>query len=411
MHLIDGGKDMIKILHTADLHLRDKNIEDAAKCCDLLIDSARNECVEIIVIAADIFDSRDIKVESPAAKLAIKTASALADIAPVVIITGTPSHDGLAPEILQYAKGFFQIFVATQPTQIAFDGENLYQYRNNGFVPGIDAVITLIPQPTKQYFQTNADIQNGNIEISQAMNAIFAGFGAQAQAYDCPHILVGHWNVAGSKLPTGQTLTGNDIDISVDQMMLCNPDLICLGHIHMHQQLGDRSFYPGSLYPLTWGELEEKGFYIHTLEGRNLVESLFIKTPVKKLARMEFDLTDEFSEYLSLNDRLVKEDYESKVNGAFVRIDITVWQDKAGEVDKEAIREFCLDAGAIDADIRIHRIPRQTVRSESVLKVQSLREKLVAMAAIKEETVPETILIKADGLENGPADDVIGRAA
>lgn len=386
-----------KILHTADWHVRDKDIEEILKCTSFLIETARQEKVNLIVIAADIFDSRDIKLDCPSARLAIRSISELADIAPVVIPLGTASHDGTAPEVLKYAKGKHDIIVASTPDQAHFYG---------------GAVVTLIPQPTKQFFQTQSDIATSNVEITQAMNGLFMGMGARAAEYpDAPHILVGHWNVAGSKLSTGQVLIGHEIDIPFDSMMLADPDLICLGHIHLPQQIGDRAFYSGSLYPLTWGEMEAKGFYIHTLDGKKLVESRFIETPTRKLIRFNFDLTDEFADYLSLNDRLLKENYEEAVKGAFVRMDVTVWQDKASEIDKEATKEYCVSAGALDVDIRIIRVPRQTVRSESVLKVESLRDKLVAMAAIKEETVPESILTKADDLEVGPSEDVIRRAA
>lgn len=391
----------MKILHTADLHLRDKDIDEAEKCCDFLVETAQQEAVDLTAIAADIFDSRDIKLESASARLSIKTVSRLADIAPVVIITGTPSHDGLAPEILRYAKGEHEIIVAAKPVQ--FPCATLSERS------GFKYLLTLIPTPTKQYFQTNSDIKTADQEISQAMNGLFAGFGAQAHEYNCPHILVGHWNVSGSKLPTGQTLTGQDIEISIDQMMLANPDLICLGHIHMPQQLGDRTFYSGSLYPLNWGENTAHGFYIHELKGKELVKSRFIETPTKRLLRSAANYANNDVQnrtFLEELDVILYEHSPDELKGAYVRLDLTAWQDEAHLIDKEKIRQFYLSGGAIDVDIRIIRVPRQAVRSESVLKVTTLREKIVAMAEIREETVSESVLHKADLLEFGEEKEV-----
>jgi len=232
------------------------------------------------------------------------------------------------------------------------------------------------------------------------MSQIFSGFGAQASNYDAPHILIGHWNVRGSKLSTGQMLTGMDIELSVDQMMLSCADLILLGHIHKSQQLGDRTFYTGSIYATNWGEMEPKGFYIHEI-GK---ESRFIETPTRKLARVRCDFTDDAKPVGGLRP-------EEDLTGAFVRLDYTVWQDEAGTVDKEAIRKSYMDAGALDVDIRIIRKPRETVRSEAVLKVESLRDKLTAMAALKNETVPESILQKADELESRTPDELINALA
>ncbi len=370
----------MRILHTADIHPRDKDVEELDKCLSFMVLAAQSEKVDLSIIAGDTFSLEATnKIDSPAFKLIISAVSALADIGPVFIIEGTPSHDGAAPEILQYVKGKYPIHVTTKPEQV--------------YVKQHDVVLTLIPTFTKQYFQGTDQ------EIAQAMNAVFAGFGAQASEYDAPHVLVGHWNVAGSKLSTGQTLTGKDVDIPYDAMMLANPDLICLGHIHLPQQIGDRAFYPGSLYPLTWGELEAKGFYIHELDGKKLVESKFIETPIRKLIRVAENHAREegIEEFGYALYSFSNEDLKD----AFVRADITVWQDEAAKIDKEQIKQFYLSGGAIDADIRIIRVPRQTVRSESVLKVNSLRDKISALAELRDETVPESVLLKADLLEFG----------
>ena len=194
--------------------------------------------------------------------------------------------------------------------------------------------------------------------------------------------------------------------MSTDQLKLSNADLFLCGHIHLPQKLSRNVFYSGSIYANNWGENHEHGFYIHTLDGK-LISSEFVQTPYRKLEKFETNYTDGLNKIDDVDFiRWLK-----PTEGAHVRHDITVFQDDAVKIDKEAIRKSYLERGAIDADIRIIRVPRQTVRSESVLKVVTLRDKLVAMAAIKEETVPETILIKADGLEVGPAEEVIKRAS
>jgi DNA repair exonuclease SbcCD nuclease subunit len=187
-------------------------------------------------------------------------------------------------------------------------------------------------------------------------------------------------------------LVGHEIDIPYDSMMLAVPDLICLGHIHLPQQIGDRAFYSGSLYSLNWGEMERKGFYIHTLDGKKLVESRFIETPTRRLVRIAEDLVNE----------IPCKDFDMEIiKGAYVRVDFTVYQDEASKIDKQQQIDFYKGFGALDVDIRIIRVPRQTVRSESVLKVNTLRDKIKAMAELRGETVSESVLQKADLLEFG----------
>ncbi len=83
----------IKLLHTSDFHARDKDIEEVEKCLNFLIEKAREENIDLCIIAGDLFDSADIKLDSLSAKVVVKTVSSLADICPVAIITGTPSHE------------------------------------------------------------------------------------------------------------------------------------------------------------------------------------------------------------------------------------------------------------------------------------------------------------------------------
>jgi DNA repair exonuclease SbcCD nuclease subunit len=393
-HTLEAGK--MRILHIADIHARDKNIEEIETCLWFVVQQAKD--VDLIVIAGDIFDSRDIRLDSKAAKLIIKTISELADIAPVAVIVGTPSHDGTAPEILRYSRGKHFIHVSSMPEQIYLVGGELSLSLGIGNIKP-DAILTMIPQPTKQYFNQGS-ISESNESISQAMNGLFAGFGAKAAEFTrIPHVLVGHWNVSGARLSTGQILTGQEIDISIDQMGFTNAAAHLLGHIHMSQQIGDRTFYSGSLYPLTWAEVEDKGFWLHEFDADELCKSTFVKTPTRKLTRFAYDLTDDFNGY-SVADRMASED-QSKTSSASVRLDLTVWQDDAAKIDKETITKIYMENGALDVDIRIIRIPRETVRSESVLKADSLRLKLLAMAELRGESVTESILIKSDLLEFG----------
>ena len=255
----------MKILHCADLHIREKDVEEIDGCLSMIVRTARDERVDLAVIAGDIFDSRDIKLDSRSALMAIAFVSALADICPVAIVLGTPSHDGKAPEILRFARGIFPIRVAAAPEQVyLYEGA----FRDGDMQDGRpQAALTLIPQPTKQFFPTASDIRTGDQEIGQALTGLFAGFGAQAAGHHGPHILVYHGGISGAKLSTGQTLTGQDIEVSVDQLNLAGADLNLTGHIHLPQQLGERTFYSGSVYMNNWGENHKHGFYLHEVSG------------------------------------------------------------------------------------------------------------------------------------------------
>lgn len=113
-------------------------------------------------------------------------------------------------------------------------------------------------------------------------------------------------------------------------------------------------------------------------------------------------------------DRSVDNEHEERIQGnadiRFINGD-DQWEDSVKRDRKDrlmlTINKMPTFLDQIDGDIRIVRKPRENIRSEAVLKVETLREKLVAMAELKGETVPESILEKADLLESAPADEII----
>jgi hypothetical protein len=127
------------------------------------------------------------------------------------------------------------------------------------------------------------------------------------------------------------------------------------------------------------------------------ITSKFIETPTRKLVR----LSDDFVKSEESGDRSPE-----ALKDAHVRLDITVYQDEAASIDKEHIEGGYIALGAKSVDIRIIRVPRQTVRSEAVLKVNTLRDKIKAMADLRGETVSESVLQKADLLEFGAEKEV-----
>jgi DNA repair exonuclease SbcCD nuclease subunit len=403
----------MKVLHFADVHCRDRDIEEIEKCLNFIVEIARAETPDIIINAGDTFDSAGIKADSLSAKLIFKIFKELADIAPVAIIIGTPSHDGRVAETLSYINARYPVHVATRPEQIYLCKGRLSV---DSSMPGIlmdvpiEAVISLCPAPTKQFFQTDSGILDSDSEIAAEMSKMFMGFAAQAAEYVCPHVLVGHWQTDGAFISETQTLTGIDISISKEQMALGNFDLICLGHLHEKQR-----FYSGSITGLNWGELSDKGFYIHTLEGKKLIETRFIKTPSRKLIKLSEDLTNvqELTDVLGipLMGMLLAGDAPVDVKDAVVRVEFKVFQDEATKINTDEIKASLISSGAKEADIRLIRIPRENIRSQKILKLTTLREKLIEMAALKNETVPTSILEKANMLESEEADKIVREVA
>jgi DNA repair exonuclease SbcCD nuclease subunit len=406
----------VKILHTADWHLRDQDIEEARKCLSFMVEHAAKEGPDLIVIAGDIFDARGVKMESPTARLAFDVVSWLAELAPIVGVLGTASHDGDAPRILSKVRSKHQVIFADKPMQVTLQDGHIFVHTLSQEHSRPFAVISLVPQPTKQFYQGNGTIGQADQDISRAMAGIFAGFGAKAaEDPSAPHILVGHFQVAGSRKSEKQVLMGNDIEITRGQLDSASADLVCLGHIHYPQQVYDGCFYSGSIYAKDYGEIHPHGFFIHTFSKGELDSrpeyhsSDFIETPTRKLVNAGADFTT--NARIEDADKVVAAYIDEKISGdvkdAVVRVEYRVWQDEAGEIDREKITQAYLDAGAESVEIRIVRVPRESVRSEAIIHCKTLREKLIEMARLRTEEVPETILAKADMLEAEPAEKIM----
>jgi len=394
----------MKILHLADTHVRDKDIDECRKVLTFIVDQAREQQPDLIIHAGDVFDSQNIKLDSPSAKLVFRILSDLADIAPVIIVIGTPSHDGLAIEVASHIKAVHPIHVSTRPEQLYLSSPDiLTEPPPNDFVSIAEAVISCVPSPTKQFFQGPGSIAESDQQIGEAMTAMFAGFAASAASYDAPHALVGHFQVGAAFVSPTQQLIGRDIEVSRAQIEAANADLVCLGHIHLAQKIGGSIFYSGSTYQLTYGETENKGFYVHTLSDDEF-KGQFIGTPTRKLVKHDFDLTGSADLPGLIMDGAV---YKGEVEGADVKLEISVYEDEIDQLSKAVFEEAFPDANSVD--IQIIRIPRENVRSERLLHLTSLRDKLIERAALVKEELDDSVLEKADRLEGEDQEQIFNQ--
>ncbi|MCK5615058.1 hypothetical protein KAR91_75040 [Candidatus Pacearchaeota archaeon] len=396
----------MKCVHTADFHVDDKNIDEARKCLGFLFETVKTKKPDITILAGDLFDSRNVKLESMAARLLFEVVSEMANVSPVAIVYGTPSHEGEATAALRYLNTRYPIHVSDMP-------EQYYMMNDNSFVdnPGDSQpklVISAVPQPTKKYFSSSGSIDSTNQEIASKMSGIFAGFGAKASQYDCPHILIGHFSISGAFLSATRQMIGFDIEISSDQIALAGANLVTMGHIHLPQKIPGKHniFYSGSIFQNDFGEAcEEKGFYCHEIDANGLQDSTFIQTPSRRFFKIRQDFTDTQDDF---QVPFTPETLE-KVKGAIVKIEIRVYEDDVAKIDRENLKQNM--AEAVSYSIKIDNVPRVNVRSEAILKMTRLRDKIVEQARLRGEEVSESILLKADKLESESGDSVVDGVA
>lgn len=392
----------MRLLHSADWHCRDDDLDEVHKCLNFLVQIVKDEMPDIVVMPGDVFDSRHVKLDSKSAKLIFEIVQEIADFVPIAIVAGTPFHDGTTVEALRYINAKHPVWVSTVPQQV-------YLMPNGSFVTTPpdppELAISLVPPPTKQYFQSMSDIDTTNKEIAAAMTTMFAGFGAKAAEFDCPHVLGGHLSIGGAFVSDTQQLIGVDIEVSTDQLALANAMVNMLGHIHYGQKIGDKTFYSGSLYRTDSGETEDKGFWLHELSATELQSSTFIKTPTRKLYKLKYDFT---SSQDGFQIPFTPEMLDS-IKDAIVKVELKVFEDEVVKIDREDLERNL--AEAISYDVKTTYVPRDNVRSEKFLKLTRLRDKIIEQARLRGEEVPESILAKADNLESMDMDEIVAMVA
>ena len=396
----------MKIIHTADWHFNERNHDEISKCLDFMINYSETVGPDLFCVSGDITDSRSLSLDSRSARTIFKIINQMLDIAPVAIVIGTPSHDGNAALALRECRGKYPILVSELPGRFVFDKNQKKWIETGSLIFPHDQpafMVCQIPQPTKQFFINDMAIEDTDKAISDAMGYLMASFAGRPKELEIiPYIVNGHGQIGGAFISETQQLIGRDIEVSKDQLKSIGADLVCYGHIHKAQYMGDNIFYAGSPTRMNFGETEEKGFYVHEIEGM-MIASEFIKLPAREMISMTADYTKDgetltLQEYVSSMETMPKDLYAP---GTHVRFEIKAWQDEADQISKGKIEELFKKAGADRVIVSIVRVPRETVRAVKVLEAESLPDKIEAMAILRGETISESILEKAGLLESG----------
>lgn len=391
----------MKIIHTADWHI-DANLIEAGRCLQHLCKKAVEIQPDLVIVAGDMFNSADVRLDSDAARLAMSTIISLKNNSKhgVVILIGTPSHDGLAAMIFD---GIDKVIVASAPNSIFFHPID---------EPYESFVVSVLPQPTKQFLESRieGDIEDVDLAMSEALTAICAGFGSAASESIGPHICVGHFSVKGAKISPTQQMIGYDIQLSLDQLDLAQADLWCLGHIHHSQCLAPGVFYSGSIYRVDFGEREsEKGFMVHELAPPEPevgvsgygIDTVLEPTPASTMNKIAYETTG-----IDAGDDIgFDTDWPDIADK--MQVEVKCYDDQTPSIDTEALKKALLARGAGEVDIIIQRIPRPNVRSAKILAVEALRDKLIARAELTDDELEPGILEKADLIETMKAEAVL----
>ena len=296
------------ILHSADWHLgeligpviegKNARLQDTLKCADYLVEYAKKEQPDVILISGDLFDKSKLwgdnmlmLIDAAASRL-----RELADIAPTVLLFGTDNHDSLRAYENIESMCIYNLSIISKPDLLTLDTES--GPLQVAGLPGID----------KGYFRAKFPGMapaDENTLCSQLLGDMVNGLSAQLDP-TIPSVLMAHYTVVGCELDNGQhVFTQSEVVLPKEALAGSAFDLVALGHIHRAQQVecaGKPVFYSGAINGISFNEEgQDKGFYMHEIgtietdeesEMPNYVGSEFVKTPYREFYTMEVDLTD-----------------------------------------------------------------------------------------------------------------------
>lgn len=379
---------MTRIAHLADLHLTEQrgdsgeSLDDQVERLVWIGEDACSNDAKAILIAGDIFDKASTPLERNAA---IEVIVNYASKVPVVIVAG--NHD--RPNELTFLsklKTECMVWVADRPVTM--------------HLQGLD--VACLPWPRKVWLTAEApDVDDLGKLAAKAMGMILAGFTTHWDVGVHARVLLGHVELYGATLDSGQPMTGKaDIELSCDDLLSSGADVACLGHIHAHQlHAAGRVLYAGSPRQCNFGETGPKGYCLINIQHPAEVCIEHREAPGRKLITVEADWID---------GELVTEagalgNCEALPNGSIVRLKYHVEEPDRQQAAEQAERAKArwVEAGAHSTKLDPRVTPVSRMRSEAIREAKTNEDRLRAYWEARGETPSrsESILGKLGEIE------------
>lgn len=363
----------MKIAHTGDLHFGlgypgptpSSRFEDICRVAGFIADRIIEENCDLALVAGDLF--KDARVFLDRASVEIAAAAAWlrrfseAGI-PVVVISGTPSHDAVAAYELIKEMRIPGVAIHTSP------GVQEVLIEDHAFsiacLPGINRSA----MASKEEFSKLPAHELHQLMTERVTQAVR---GLEAECVNDIKILLSHITCAGADKGFEDLLQQQEPILTKEAIEGAGFDLVCLGHIHNAQQVEGLSvptFYSGSPERLSFNEEKhEPGFWIHRFEAPRgafgiVQPSEFIKTPARHYYTLDLPWSDEDPNAVvevlnNLKDCLTGGILTPSADAAIVRVRYEVTDAQAKLIKQNKITRDLYDLGAyyvqsIEAKVR-----------------------------------------------------------
>ncbi|MBN8591012.1 MAG: exonuclease SbcCD subunit D [Anaerolineae bacterium] len=347
----------IRVLHFADIHIGMENygktdpntglstrVTDFLRRMDEMIDYAREHEVDLVIFAGDAFKTR-----SPNPTYQREFAHRIRDLsrlAPVVLLVG--NHD-LPPTLLKASSIEIYQTLDVPNVRVANEFEVFTVETRNGPV-----VIGTAPYPVRSRLLEDDSVAGMTIAqidalLQDQLTRILEEMAAQADQYDAPRLLTGHFTVSGAIVGSERSIMlGRDIAVLLSSVADPRWDYVALGHVHKHQNLthGRQAVppvvYSGSMERIDFGEEgDPKGFCWVEL-GRQDTNWQFVQL---ENARPFVTLKADLRQSTNPTETVLKLIKKHRLTGAVVRLIVDLLPETEITFNEVVIKEELRRAG------------------------------------------------------------------
>lgn len=394
----------MKVFQANDIHFCPKYLDEVTRCFTAAIEAGRS--AEIAVLAGDLFDER-LEQNSPALMAAVDAVKLLASYMPVLILQGTYSHDAPgALDIFKRIRGDHPIAVVDQICQVAFADGKFYRSDDwcfdNGCPNDTQILFSCLPSINKGAVAASVGTDKAAMAAGELVAQVLAGWGPineRERGYGVPTVMVSHGTVSGCETETGCPMAGADHEFTTATLFASKASAIMLGHIHKHQAwyndfldlLGkvvkQALAYGGSIGRFHFGEVDEKGALLWDVEANGARFERLI-TPARVFVDLHFP---------GLPDPAVIA--TAKVTGSWVRLRYSVDEEHRQIVDRDALRQQLLAAGAAEVKIEPTINPIQRQRAAGIGAASTVADQVRKWCELT-STEPAPVLSRLEQLEH-----------
>ena len=315
---------------------------------DFMADKIVDEKCDLVLVAGDLFKDARVFLDRASVEIAaaVRWLRRFSEAGiPVVVISGTPSHDAVAAYELIKEMRIPGVEIFTTP--------GVFEYGCSiACLPGINRS-TMASKEEFSKLPAHELHQLMTERVTQAVR------GLEAECANDFKIFMAHITCTGADKGFEDLLQQQEPVLTSEAVEGSGFDIICLGHIHKPQVIKGLSvptYYCGSPERLSFNEeLHTPGFYIHNLgTGRGSEWTInppyFVQTPARNYCTLQFDLhdkdTEAFDRWCSFITGEKGAEYLIDREDSIVRVRYKVTEAQAKQINQAAIVKALHDAGA-----------------------------------------------------------------